>query len=328
MCTYNKENLTRKSAVGHYASVGSKSARVLRSMSFRFSSQPQTALFKSFTRFKMAFYWTDTAVTPQNYCQISCTHKQIKFVNESLSRKTCSSYIRVSKFVKKLVKENSSVRGFKLLYLTIQKGWPNNRDDVSESLRPYWNYRDELSINDGLIYKGHRTVIPSSMQCDILLKVHKNHFGAASNVRMAKQVIFWPGMSKSISDMCNSCEQCAKYQSVAPREPMKSLPIPNLPWQIVSQDLFELEQKSYLVTVCHFSDWIEVDALPDTLSATVINATKAHFARYGIAPICHTDNGPQFIRSTRVLPHHITSNIHDHLLTIPQGIDGGHACKT
>ena len=43
----------------------------------------------------------------------------------------------------------------KLLYLTIQKGWPNNRDDLNECLRPYWNYRDELSINDGLIYKGH-----------------------------------------------------------------------------------------------------------------------------------------------------------------------------
>jgi hypothetical protein len=61
---------------------------------------------------------------------------------------------------------------------------------------------------------------------------------------MAKQVLFWPGMSKSISDMCNLCEQCAKYQHAAPKEPMKSLPIPSLPWQIVSQDIFELDRKS------------------------------------------------------------------------------------
>ena len=80
-------------------------------------------------------------------------------------------------------------------------------------------------------------------------------------------------------------------------------------------------QKSYLVTVCHFSDWIEVDALPDTLSATVINATKAHFARYGIPRICHTDNGPQFIskeyqgfassyhfKHTRSSPYHPQGN--------------------
>ena len=102
---------------------------------------------------------------------------------------------------------------------------------------------------------------------------------------------------------------------------MKSLPIPNLPWQIVSQDLFELEKKSYLVTVCHFSDWIEVDTLPDTLSTTVIDATKAHFARYGIPQISHTDNGPQFIskeyqgfassyyfKHTRSSPYHPQGN--------------------
>ena len=74
-----------------------------------------------------------------------------------------------------------------LIVKTIQKGWPNNRDDLGECLRPYWNYRDELSINDGLIYKVHQTVTPPSMQGDILLKAHKNHFGATSNVRMAKQ---------------------------------------------------------------------------------------------------------------------------------------------
>ena len=53
-------------------------------------------------------------------------------------------------------------------------------------------------------------------------------------------------------------------------------------------------QKAYLVTVCHFSDWIEVDELDDTLATSVINKTKAHFARFGVPRICHTDNGPQF----------------------------------
>ena len=75
---------------------------------------------------------------------------------------------------------------------------------------------------------------------------------------------------------------------------MKSLPIPTLPWQIVSQDIFMHRQQAYLATVCHFSDWIEVDELNDTLATTVINKTKAHFARFGIPRIRHTDNGPQF----------------------------------
>ena len=95
--------------------------------------------------------------------------------------------------------------------------------------------------------------------------------------------------------MCNSCSECAKFQNTTPQEQMRSLPLPSLPWQIISQDLFEYENNDYLVTVSHFSDWIEVDHLSDTLATTVINCTKAHFAGYDIPEICHMDNGPQYI---------------------------------
>ncbi len=76
---------------------------------------------------------------------------------------------------------------------------------------------------------------------------------------------------------------------------MQSLPIPSRPWELVSQDIFQHYSTNYLVTVCHFSDWIECDQLEDTLSTTIIQKTKQHFARYGIPQVCHTDNDPQFI---------------------------------
>ena len=181
------------------------------------------------------------------------------------------------------------------LYKVIVHGWPEDKSVLSESLRPYWNYRDELSVKNGIIYKGTQVMVPQSMHKEMLRKIHANHFGAESNIRMAREVLFWPGMRKSIQDMCDACGTCAQYGTTAPKEPMKSLPIPTRPWQIVSQDICELHNQSYLVTVCHFSDWIEVDKLGDTLSSTVIEKTKAHFARYGVPAICHTDNGPQFI---------------------------------
>ena len=42
----------------------------------------------------------------KKYCQISHTQEQTMSARENLSRETCSSYRRVSEFVKKLVKEN------------------------------------------------------------------------------------------------------------------------------------------------------------------------------------------------------------------------------
>ena len=177
---------------------------------------------------------------------------------------------------------------------TILQGWPDDKNQVPQPLQAYWNYRDELTVQNDLIYKGAQVMIPHSMQAEMLHKIHANHFGPESNIRMAREVLFWPGMRQAIFDMCNSCGTCAQYGSKATKEPMRSLPIPTLPWQIISQDIFTHQQQAYLVTVCHFSDWIEVDELNDTLATTVVSKTKAHFARFGIPRICHTDNGPQF----------------------------------
>ena len=44
-----------------------------------------------------------------------------------------------------------------------------------------------------------------------------------------------------------------------------------------------LPPKSYLNTICHFSDWIEVHELWGTLATTIICKTKVHTALPGVA---------------------------------------------
>ena len=50
-----------------------------------------------------------------------------------------------------------------------------------------------------------------------------------------------------------------------------------------------------MITVDHYSDYIEVDQLYDTKSTTVVEKLKTQFARHGIPDLLLTDNGPQFI---------------------------------
>ena len=45
------------------------------------------------------------------------------------------------------------------LQTTILNGWPNVRQEVPASLRPYWVSRSELAVYDGIIYKGMRIVV-------------------------------------------------------------------------------------------------------------------------------------------------------------------------
>ena len=202
----------------------------------------------------------------------------------------------------------------KLLSEAISQGWPEHKTKVDPTISHYWTFRDELTINDGVVYKGLQVVIPVSMRTSMLRKIHAAHLGPESNIRMAADVLFWPGMKADIREICRSCGKCAQFKSQNTTEPMKSQPIPEYPFQFVSQDLATFEGANYLVTVDHYSDFLEVDELDDTLSRTIVHKTEAQFARHGVPEILLTDNGPQFIASeyeglcNRYHIQHITSS--------------------
>ena len=78
----------------------------------------------------------------------------------------------------------------KLLKQTIIKGWPQNKASLPLSLTPYFNYRDELSVQDGIVLRGERVVIPTSMRHEMKMKVHAGHTGINSCLRRARELIY------------------------------------------------------------------------------------------------------------------------------------------
>ena len=42
----------------------------------------------------------------------------------------------------------------------IVDGWPDSMMEMPKQLRQYWPYRDELSVENGMLLKGERIVIP------------------------------------------------------------------------------------------------------------------------------------------------------------------------
>ena len=64
-----------------------------------------------------------------------------------------------------------------LLKHTITQGWPNTITEVPNELRAYWTFREELMVEDGLLLKGTRIVIPKNKQSHILKMIHEAHLG-------------------------------------------------------------------------------------------------------------------------------------------------------
>ena len=57
---------------------------------------------------------------------------------------------------------------------------------------------------------------------------------------------------------------------------------PTRPWELVSTDLFSLNNEDYLLIVDSYSHFIEIARLHSTSSKLVIEHTKSVFARHDI----------------------------------------------
>jgi len=55
----------------------------------------------------------------------------------------------------------------------IAVGWPESPSDLPPNLLAYHTFSEELSSSNGLVFKGHRVVVPLPMRADILDRLHR-----------------------------------------------------------------------------------------------------------------------------------------------------------
>ncbi len=109
--------------------------------------------------------------------------------------------------------ETKKDKELNLLLQQIMNGWPTNPKDLSKTIRQYWSIRDNLSTEDGLILKGSAILIPKSMRDLILDKIHTGHQGQEKCQLLARDNVFWCGISKDIINMVQSCNVCKKHSN-------------------------------------------------------------------------------------------------------------------
>ena len=181
-----------------------------------------------------------------------------------------------------------------ILKRLIMNGWPEERENVPNLAQPYFNVRDELAIQDGLIFRGERVIVPEEMRSDMKSCVHSSHMGIEACRRRARECLYWPNMNDEIKQFVSKCETCRKFERAQPNEPLNPTIPATRPYEKVGSDLFQFDGKDYLITVDYFSDFFEVDKLDKTTSKAVIKKLKSHFSRNGIPNELVTDNGPQY----------------------------------
>ena len=173
-----------------------------------------------------------------------------------------------------------------------QSGWPS-RQSLYGPMKRYLDVATELSVKDGLLMRGSRIVIPTALRLEMLDRIHTGHQGIFKCRERARQSIWWPGLSRQLEELVKNCTTCRKFSNQR-SEPLIPTSLPELPWQRVGTDLFEMKGYTYLLVVDYYSRYIEVARLNRTTAEEVIHHTKSMFARHGTPEVVVSDNGPQY----------------------------------
>ena len=95
----------------------------------------------------------------------------------------------------------------------VLKGWPSEKEQVDELAREYWSFKEELSVEDGLLFKSDRIVVPRSLRAEVLDEIHGAQMGESKSLSFARDYVFWPSMTAQIKDRVSSCSICNAFRN-------------------------------------------------------------------------------------------------------------------
>ena len=128
-----------------------------------------------------------------------------------------------------------------LLKHIVTTGWPEQIREVPKEVQPYWTFREELTVENGLLLKSTRITIPRVMRSRFLNELHTGH----------------SDINSDIEQFVATCQPCLKYAASNKKCPEKKnqlgQEIPVTPWTKLGTDIFTLDGVNYLLIVDYTS---------------------------------------------------------------------------
>lgn len=178
---------------------------------------------------------------------------------------------------------------------SVWRGWRYSGREMNDVLKTFYNIRDELSVEEGVLLRNHKVVIPKILQGEVLKLLHEGHSGVVRTKALARQSVWWPAIDKDIERMVAECVVCQTHQSHANQPKVNSVwPKPDGVWDRVHMDFFDLDGVKYLLLVDSYSGWVECWKMSRTDAKSVKEKLDEFFATHALVKCIVSDNGPPF----------------------------------
>lgn len=168
---------------------------------------------------------------------------------------------------------------------------------VSERVKPFAAFRNEISFVNGLIMRGSKLVVPSSLRYRMLVLAHEGHPGQTVMKRRLRDRCWWPKMDQDTAKTCDSCEGCRLVQVADPPEPMQRRSLPDKPWVDIAIDfLGPLPTGEHiLVVIDYFSRYLCLEIMSSITAKETIKRLARIFSTWGVPRTITLDNAKQFV---------------------------------
>ena len=178
----------------------------------------------------------------------------------------------------------------------IERGIPDNSNDMGLEVREFHKFRHGLVIVDGVACYKERVIIPTALRQSVSTTLHAAHQGVSSMINRAEQTVVWPGICTDINKMRAMCRTCVRNAPSQPAGILLPPPVPSYPFQMIVADYCQLNGLNFLVVACRYSGWLsawyvgkgECDA--DRL----IEILREYFFTFNVPEEIASDLGPQF----------------------------------
>ena len=146
-----------------------------------------------------------------------------------------------------------------LLKHTITSRWPSTIREVTSKIKLYWTFREDITLEDGIVLKGACIVIPHKKNQASLNLIHEGHLGLNKCKLRANDTVYWTGLNDQLEKLVLNCELCLKYSHSKHKwKPSSSLgqEIPVQPWTKLASDIFHWERASYPLIVDYIKGFL------------------------------------------------------------------------
>ena len=191
--------------------------------------------------------------------------------------------------------------------------------EVPSEIQAYWTFREELTVEDGLVLQGTRILIPKNKHKQILKMIHEGNLGLGNCKLWVKETVYWPGINEQLEELVLNCGLCLKYSKAKCNQPPNMSLGQNIPihsWTKIVADIFYFDGASYLLIVDYTSRFPLVRKLKSMTAQHVAGQMKLVFSEYGWPETIISGNGSCYSAEafTKLMKeysvNHITSCLH------------------